>query len=115
MDELNIYIEQVITGERVRKDFGNIDELCDSIKAVGLIQPIVLNRDFRLIAGERRLRALQRIGVKVLYHASHFIWKDELDELGGGLSRLRGYREPARRRFDLGKNVRIVEQMNHLI
>jgi len=81
VDELNIYIEQVITGERVRKDFGNIDELCDSIKAVGLIQPIVLNRDFRLIAGERRLRALQRIGVKVLYHASHFIWKDELDEL----------------------------------
>ncbi len=78
-DDLNI--AQVNVGDRVRKDFGDIDELCNSIKSVGLIQPIVLTHDLCLIAGERRLRALKRIGVTTLVHASHFIWNDEQDEL----------------------------------
>lgn len=78
-DDLNI--AQVNVGDRVRKDFGDIDELCNSIKAVGLIQPIVLTHDLCLIAGERRLRALKRIGVTTLVHASHFIWNEEQDEL----------------------------------
>ena len=74
-------IELVVIGDRVRKEFGDIDELCNSIKSVGLIQPIVITRDFRLIAGERRLRALKRVGVKDLVHSSHFVFNDELDDL----------------------------------
>lgn len=79
MDELSI--DQVVVKDRVRKDFGNLDELCDSIRAVGLIQPIVVSRDFQLIAGERRLRALRKIGVTVLPHGKLFIYNDEQDEL----------------------------------
>lgn len=81
MDVLNIYLKDVIVQERVRKDLGDIDELCDSIKEVGLIQPIVLTRDHRLVAGERRFRALQRLGVNVLIHAKTFIYNDEQDQL----------------------------------
>ena len=79
MDELSI--DAVVVGDRVRKDFGNLDELCDSIRAVGLIQPIVVTRDLQLIAGERRLRALRKIGVKELPHGKLFIYNDEQDEL----------------------------------
>lgn len=78
-DELNL--DLVIVKDRVRKDFGNLDELCDSIRAVGLIQPIVVTRDLQLIAGERRLRALKKIGVSVLVHGKLFIYNDEQDEL----------------------------------
>jgi len=78
-DELNI--DQVIVGDRVRKDFGNLDELCNSITSVGLIQPIVITRDLQLIAGERRLRALKKMGVKELIHGKLFIFNDEQDKL----------------------------------
>ena len=74
-------LESVVVEERIRKDFGNIDELANSIQAVGLIQPIVLTRDNKLIAGERRLRALKKIGVKELIHGSLFIYNDEQDDL----------------------------------
>ena len=74
-------INSVVVGDRVRKDYGNVDELCDSIKAVGLIQPIVLTHDLQLVVGGRRFSALTRLGVKELIHASHFIWTEEVDEI----------------------------------
>lgn len=80
-NELQLSIDQIVVGDRVRKDFGNLDELCDSIRAVGLIQPIVVTRDLQLIAGERRLRALRKIGVTVLPHGKLFIFNDEQDQL----------------------------------
>ena len=76
-----LHIDEVVVDERIRKEYGNIDELANSIKAVGLIQPIVLTRDFKLIAGERRLRALRRLGVALLQHEGHFVFNDEQDEL----------------------------------
>src|SRR5437899_12221794 len=79
MDEINI--NDVVVRDRVRKDMGSIDELANSIKAVGLIQPIVLTRARELIAGERRLRALRELGVKHLVHAIHFVYNDEVDPL----------------------------------
>lgn len=81
MDVLNINLTDVVVQDRVRKDLGDIDELCDSIREVGLIQPIVLTRDHRLVAGERRFRAMQRLGVSVLIHAKTFIYNDEQDQL----------------------------------
>lgn len=42
---------------------GNIEELATSIATVGLINPITLDRQFNLIAGERRLRAHQQLGL----------------------------------------------------
>jgi DNA modification methylase/ParB-like chromosome segregation protein Spo0J len=83
MSELTegLSVSEIIIGDRVRKDFGDLDELANSIREVGLIQPIVLTRDYRLVAGERRLRAMQKLGFNVLVHAKTFIFNDELDEL----------------------------------
>jgi ParB family chromosome partitioning protein len=44
-----------------------LDELADSIKEYGIIQPLVVsykNGEYELIAGERRLRASKQIGLK---------------------------------------------------
>lgn len=44
-----------------------LDELSDSIKEVGLLQPVVVRRDgegYELIMGERRLRASQQAGLE---------------------------------------------------
>lgn len=56
-----------------RKDFGDIESLAASIKASGLIQPIIVReggpaqdgrRKFFLVAGERRYRAIGLLGLK---------------------------------------------------
>ena len=48
--------------DRIRKDLGDIDELAESIKSLGLLQPIVVKLDGTLIAGGRRLTAMRKLG-----------------------------------------------------
>src|SRR5262245_27237606 len=51
---------------RMLMDEARLDELAQSIKANGIIQPIVVRRtgdEYRIIAGERRWRAAQRAGL----------------------------------------------------
>src|SRR5215211_763475 len=51
---------------RVQMDDERLDELTQSIKANGIIQPIIVRRsgnEYRIIAGERRWRAAQRAGL----------------------------------------------------
>ncbi|MGC5773657.1 ParB N-terminal domain-containing protein [Paenibacillus pabuli] len=59
-----IDINQIKVSDRIRKDFGGIEELAKDIDQNGLINPIVVTPDFQLIAGERRLRAHQYLGRK---------------------------------------------------
>jgi ParB family transcriptional regulator, chromosome partitioning protein len=52
-----------------RKNFSEpeIDELADSIKEYGVLQPLIVTRrgdEYELIAGERRLRASKKAGLK---------------------------------------------------
>lgn len=47
--------------DRIRKDYGDIDELAESIRTLGLLQPIVVKLDGTLIAGGRRLRAMRKL------------------------------------------------------
>src|SRR4026209_1507470 len=50
---------------RLSMDDARLEELAQSIKANGIIQPILVRRDgsaYRIIAGERRWRAAQRAG-----------------------------------------------------
>lgn len=47
---------------RKKFDKKSLNELAESIKSDGLIQPIVIDEDFNLIAGERRLKACQLLG-----------------------------------------------------
>jgi ParB family chromosome partitioning protein len=57
-----INIDQIKISDRIRKDFGNIQELADDIKNNGLINPPVLTPDYILIAGERRTKACKLLG-----------------------------------------------------
>ena len=55
-----------------RKDFDedNLNELADSIRSEGLLQPITVRKTdkrFELIAGERRLRACRKLGLKRIW------------------------------------------------
>lgn len=87
----SIAITDVVVEDRMRKDFGSIDELANSIKKYGLLQPIVLgwNPDVSetafgpnpgsayLLAGERRLRSMKRLGITHLEHSKHYVWRGE--------------------------------------
>ncbi|MDQ8043861.1 MAG: ParB/RepB/Spo0J family partition protein [Patulibacter sp.] len=48
--------------DRHRRDLGDIDGLVASIADVGLLQPLVVAPDGRLIAGGRRLAAIRSLG-----------------------------------------------------
>jgi N6-adenosine-specific RNA methylase IME4 len=52
-------ISKIIIGKRFRRDMGDIKSLAASIRDVGLLQPVVVRSDHKLIAGERRIRAYQ--------------------------------------------------------
>ena len=62
-----IDIDKIIVRDRIRKDFGDLQELADDIKANGLLNALVVtpsgegNGTYVLIAGERRLRAMRDI------------------------------------------------------
>lgn len=60
-----INIDDVKVTDRIRKDFGDIEELAEDIKLNGLINPpVVTPNTYELIAGERRLRAMKLLGYK---------------------------------------------------
>ena len=68
-----IPLKQIITNPfQPRTNFSdeNIAELADSIKNLGIIQPITVRKveddKFQLIAGERRLRASKKVGLKTI-------------------------------------------------
>ncbi|MCR4580848.1 MAG: ParB/RepB/Spo0J family partition protein [Treponema sp.] len=57
-----VQIKDIKIKRRVRKDLGNLEDLKDSLKLYGLMNPITLNRKYELIAGERRLQAAMQLG-----------------------------------------------------
>lgn len=57
-------IKDIKIGQRVRDEYGDIQALADSIREHGLLHPIVVDSDYNLIAGCRRLLACERIGLK---------------------------------------------------
>lgn len=51
---------------RHRKDFRDLDSLAASIEELGVLQPVLVTADFRLIAGERRIRAANSLGMETI-------------------------------------------------
>lgn len=52
-----VKLTDITVEDRAREDLGNIDELVESIKDKGVIQPITLNSNLKLLAGGRRYEA----------------------------------------------------------
>src|SRR5207249_4059985 len=55
-------ITDVIVGPRVRRDVGDLTALAASIREHGLLHPIVITPQGRLVAGFRRLEACRQLG-----------------------------------------------------
>jgi hypothetical protein len=58
---IEIACEQIRIGERHRKEMGDLEALAASIAREGLLQPVGITEDFRLVFGQRRLVAVQDI------------------------------------------------------
>jgi ParB family transcriptional regulator, chromosome partitioning protein len=57
-------IDEIIIGERFRKDYKSMEELCESIREKGLIHYPSIDQDNNLIAGGRRMEAMRLLGWK---------------------------------------------------
>ncbi len=69
MTHTEAHIDQIIIGNRARQDFGDIDALVESIKNVGLLQPILVtveSGELWLVDGHRRIQAFQKLGRKII-------------------------------------------------
>jgi hypothetical protein len=53
-----------ISNNRHRKELGDLQELADSIKELGLLQPIGITKEHELVFGERRLKACCLLGIE---------------------------------------------------
>ena len=62
MSTAELSIDQIEIGFRYRKDLGDLQPLAASIAEVGLLHPVVVTPEGRLIAGQRRLQACRLLG-----------------------------------------------------
>ena len=60
--ELDRSVGSIVVGERHRRDPGDLTPLMDSLKRVGLLQPVTITPDGYLICGYRRLEAAKKLG-----------------------------------------------------
>ena len=58
---IQVPVDQICVRHRYRKNFGDLERLAKNIEEVGLLQPIVVTRQYQLVAGERRLRAVRDV------------------------------------------------------
>ena len=76
-----IHIDTIDASLRTRKEMGDLKSMEVSIRDFGLIQPIVLtwdNNRWKLLAGERRLRAMKSLGWTELRYPRHFVLREDL-------------------------------------
>lgn len=58
-----VNLSDISLDDRYRKDLGDIEGLTESIKEKGVLQPVTLNTDMKLLAGGRRYTAAKAAGL----------------------------------------------------
>ncbi|MDR1894646.1 MAG: ParB N-terminal domain-containing protein [Spirochaetales bacterium] len=109
---MKINIKDVMVKKRVRKNLGDIIPLAESMKQYGLLNPIIVDKELNLIAGERRLEAARKLGwstIEAVVLSNDFNKAQTLeieidenlyrkpftpDELADGIERLEKLRNP---------------------
>ncbi len=61
-----MFITDVIVGERARKDYGDLTDLIESIREHGVLSPIAVMPDHRLLCGGRRVEACRQVGLETI-------------------------------------------------
>lgn len=59
---MQVRVDEIKVKHRIRQDLGDLTQLAESIRTHGLLNPIVINERKELIAGERRLESVKRLG-----------------------------------------------------
>ena len=59
---MRVKISEIRVKNRIRQDVGDITALKDSMRRVGLLQPILIDTKNNLVAGFRRLESAQALG-----------------------------------------------------
>lgn len=59
---MKVKVSEIKVFERIRKDPGDLSGLKDSIKMVGLLNPIIIDLNSNLVSGYRRLEAVRELG-----------------------------------------------------
>lgn len=80
---MKVKCSEIKIGNRVRKDLGDIDTLADSIKELGLLQPIGVTINNELVFGERRLAACKLLNheeIEAVLFDSDELFKCEIAE-----------------------------------
>jgi len=81
----NIPIEKIVANQlQPRKDMGDLNELTESIREKGIIEPVLVRPKeghYEIIAGERRFRAAQQAGMTEIPCIEHDIPDNEALEL----------------------------------
>ena len=61
---MKVKVNDIIIGERIRIDSGDLLSLQKSIEENGLINPLLISESMELIAGYRRLMCIKKLGWK---------------------------------------------------
>lgn len=61
-----IDIDKVVVKRHIREDSGDLATLENSIRSIGLLCPIVIDKDNILVSGGRRLQACKDTGMKTI-------------------------------------------------
>lgn len=59
---MQIPVHEIVVKKRIRQDLGDLSKLMESIKTYGQMNPVLINGKRELIAGQRRLEAIKRLG-----------------------------------------------------
>ena len=80
---MKVAIERIRIDEdtRIRKDLGNLEPLQQSISQVGLINPVLIDEQGKLVAGYRRLSACRNLGWEEIEATVVTLEGDELQML----------------------------------
>ncbi|PWT71749.1 MAG: hypothetical protein C5B59_17370 [Bacteroidetes bacterium] len=66
MKAREVPLSEIKIGNRFRKGLGDLSEMVEGVKQYGIIQPITLDLDLNLIAGQRRYEAAKLAGLKTI-------------------------------------------------
>jgi len=63
---MEIALSAIKIGSRIRKEMGDLGTLAKSMEQLGLLHPIIIDSNFTLLSGVRRLRAAEKLGWKTI-------------------------------------------------
>lgn len=76
-DVLELDIDSIKVKKRIRSSDVPVDSLMESIRQYGLMEPIIVDQNMRLIAGFRRLKACRELGDKKILARKVEVESDE--------------------------------------